>query len=233
MSTLVGGFSDAVSAEVRGDLETLGAFERAALEELAEIVIRLIIVPVDGVRSAAVAAEVKAFAAARSVKNAAALQSGVRGLVALLQPAARRGTSSEELARFAAASGLAEPQAAVLAALWEKRLVAPAGGGGALAGAGAVDDDDDDDDDDDAALPGAETLRRLVDLEWKFGVTAASSESGAAHAGKTFLQLKLVLDAPGGGLEAVYLELTLNQFYEFLAHMERARAALANVAAAA
>ena len=74
-------------------------------------------------------------------------------------------------------------------------------------------------------------LRRLVDLEWKFGVTAASSESGAGTVGRTFLQLELVLDAPGGGLERVYLELTLNQFYEFLAHMERAKAALASIVA--
>ena len=55
-------------------------------------------------------------------------------------------------------------------------------------------------------------------------------EAGAGAVGRTFLQLKLVLDAPGGGLERIYLELSLDQFYAFLAHMERAKAALVNVA---
>lgn len=74
-------------------------------------------------------------------------------------------------------------------------------------------------------------LRRVAGCKVARLVTAASSESGAGTVGRTFLQLELVLDAPGGGLERVYLELTLNQFYEFLAHMERAKAALASIVA--
>ncbi len=60
----------------------------------------------------------------------------------------------------------------------------------------------------------------LVDMEWKFGVTAASSE--LAQVGSTFLQLKLVVDK-GGAREQVFVELTLPQFYDFLADMEKAK----------
>lgn len=60
----------------------------------------------------------------------------------------------------------------------------------------------------------------LVDMEWKFGVTAASNE--LAQVGSTFLHLKLVIDK-GGHREDVFVELTLPQFYEFLADMEKAK----------
>lgn len=63
----------------------------------------------------------------------------------------------------------------------------------------------------------------LVDMEWKFGVTAASSDMKVV--GNSFLQLKLVVDK-GGKKEDVYMELTLPQFYSFLHEMEKARTAL-------
>ena len=53
----------------------------------------------------------------------------------------------------------------------------------------------------------------LVDMEWKFGVTAASSDMKVV--GNSFLQLKLVVDK-GGKKEDVYMELTLPQFYSIL-----------------
>lgn len=63
----------------------------------------------------------------------------------------------------------------------------------------------------------------LVDMEWKFGVTAASSDLKVV--GNSFLQLKLVVNK-GGKNENVYMELTLPQFYSFLHEMEKARTAL-------
>jgi len=57
-------------------------------------------------------------------------------------------------------------------------------------------------------------------MEWKFGVTASSSE--LSHLGQCFLQLKLVLNK-GGKKENVLMELTLPQFYKFLAQMEAAK----------
>ena len=67
------------------------------------------------------------------------------------------------------------------------------------------------------------SVDRLVDMEWRFGVTASTSELKSV--GATFLQLKLVLEKrDGGGAGAVHLELTLPQFYEFLGKMEKCQA---------
>ncbi|KAJ9447493.1 COMM domain-containing protein 7 [Diplonema papillatum] len=63
--------------------------------------------------------------------------------------------------------------------------------------------------------------KKLVDMDWRFGVTAATSESHSD--GSTFLQLKLVLENGAGEQERVYFELTLPQFYEFLATLESAK----------
>ena len=58
-------------------------------------------------------------------------------------------------------------------------------------------------------------------------VTASSSE--LQKVGRSFLQLRLTLNR-GGLDECVHMELTLEQFYSFLADMENAKAALDNVA---
>lgn len=211
--SLAEGFSEAVSIELAGDLGPLGAFPREAFDALVGIVLREIIDPTGGgCDSGAVVGAVKAFAAEHAVATTTALQRGIRGLVVVLQEATRRGATAADVRIGAGVLGLAGGNAAALGDLWQHAMV----------------------DGGDAALPeglgDAAQLRRLVDLEWKFGVTAASSEAGAGAVGRTFLQLKLVLDAPGGGLERIYLELSLDQFYAFLAHMERAKAALVNVA---
>lgn len=64
----------------------------------------------------------------------------------------------------------------------------------------------------------------LVDMDWSFGVTAASDDCD--HVGKTYLQLKLTIDKGGEGLEDVFLELSLEQFYQFLASLEKCKSYL-------
>eukprot|EP00105_Crassostrea_gigas_P038338 XP_019922486.1 PREDICTED: COMM domain-containing protein 7-like [Crassostrea gigas] len=66
-------------------------------------------------------------------------------------------------------------------------------------------------------------VNQLIDMEWKFGVTAASSE--VDKVGNTFLQVKLVINT-GNGITNTYMELTLPQFYSFLHEMEKAKASL-------
>lgn len=66
-------------------------------------------------------------------------------------------------------------------------------------------------------------VNELVDMEWKFGVTAGSSDLKVV--GQTFLQLKMVVDH-GGVQEDVFMEMTLPQFYSFLHEMEKAKSAL-------
>lgn len=72
-----------------------------------------------------------------------------------------------------------------------------------------------------AALAHTLRVNPLVDMQWRFGVTAANSE--IRHLGATFLQMLLTLDL-GNSQQKVHLELTLPQFYEFLAQMEKAKA---------
>lgn len=72
-----------------------------------------------------------------------------------------------------------------------------------------------------AALAHTLRVNPLVDMQWRFGVTAANSE--IRHLGATFLQMLLTLDL-GNSQQKVHLELTLPQFYDFLAQMEKAKA---------
>ncbi|XP_076811722.1 COMM domain-containing protein 7-like isoform X1 [Clavelina lepadiformis] len=63
-------------------------------------------------------------------------------------------------------------------------------------------------------------LKRLVDLEWKFGVTAASSE--LHRVGNCYIQLKMVV-TKDSKRESVLMELSLPQFYTFMHEMETAK----------
>ena len=58
-------------------------------------------------------------------------------------------------------------------------------------------------------------------MEWKFGVTAASNQ--VAQVGATFLHLKLVIDRGNGRHEDVFMEMSLPQFFQFMADMEKAK----------
>ena len=64
------------------------------------------------------------------------------------------------------------------------------------------------------------TSNKLVDLDWTFGVTAATDDCD--QVGKTFLQLKLTIDEGDSDdtKKAVFVELSLEQFYSFLGNLE-------------
>jgi hypothetical protein len=72
-------------------------------------------------------------------------------------------------------------------------------------------------------LSRALTNNQLVDMDWVFGVTASSDDCD--HVGKTFLQLKLTLQN-SDGKQTVVMELTLDQFYQFLASLEKCKSYL-------
>lgn len=67
-------------------------------------------------------------------------------------------------------------------------------------------------------------VNAVVDMDWRFGVTAASSE--LSQVGSTFLQLKLTVDKGNNVREDVFMELSLDQFFRFLVEMEKAKANL-------
>ena len=71
------------------------------------------------------------------------------------------------------------------------------------------------------ALAKTVSSNRLIDMDWSFGVTAASDYSD--QVGKTYLQLKLTIDAGDEGIRDEFFELTLEQFYQFLAQMEKCK----------
>ena len=69
------------------------------------------------------------------------------------------------------------------------------------------------------------SVNSLVDMEWKFGVTASSDEM--EQVGATFLQLRMCINkGEGGAPEVVTMEMTLPQFYAFLSTMEQAKSHL-------
>jgi hypothetical protein len=62
-----------------------------------------------------------------------------------------------------------------------------------------------------------------IRVNYCFAVTAASSDE--KKVGTTFLQVKFTLDR-GTETEDVFMELTLQQFYQFLHEMEKAKTSL-------
>eukprot|EP00029_Vermamoeba_vermiformis_P014147 TRINITY_DN9279_c0_g1_i1.p1 TRINITY_DN9279_c0_g1~~TRINITY_DN9279_c0_g1_i1.p1 ORF type:complete len:207 (+),score=61.52 TRINITY_DN9279_c0_g1_i1:24-623(+) len=67
-------------------------------------------------------------------------------------------------------------------------------------------------------------INKLLDMEWRFGITVANKELHSV--GSTFLQVKLTLDKGNNQNDEVFMELTLPQFYQLLREMERAKSTL-------
>ncbi|KAF3421973.1 hypothetical protein E2986_12142 [Frieseomelitta varia] len=63
-------------------------------------------------------------------------------------------------------------------------------------------------------------VTKILDISWKFGVTAASNESD--NMGKSFLHLKLNLEE-NGKTRNVFVEMTISEFYKFLHDLEKAK----------
>lgn len=64
------------------------------------------------------------------------------------------------------------------------------------------------------------SANQLVDVSWRFGLTAGNNS--VRQVGDSFLQLALQLDRGGSERQTVHVELSLPQFYSFLAELERA-----------
>lgn len=68
------------------------------------------------------------------------------------------------------------------------------------------------------------TVNGISDMKWRFGVTTSNTEKDKV--GAAFMQFKFVLDKGNGNKENVHMEMTLPQFYEFVAQMEKAKSQL-------
>lgn len=65
------------------------------------------------------------------------------------------------------------------------------------------------------------SANQLIDMDWTFGVTAASDDCD--QVGKTFLQLKLTVDEGNVTPKNVFVELSLEQFYSMLGNLEKVK----------
>lgn len=127
----------------------------------------------------------------------------------MLRGAVKHGVSKDALREDLVALGLSPAHAARVQSAW-----------GATSGSLT-----------EVAASGVFAMNELVDMRWKFGVAAASSE--VARIGAPHVQLALTLDMGGGATSEVVLELTLPQFYDFLSDMEKAQAYVAYLAGGA
>mmetsp|Transcript_2506 Transcript_2506/g.3993 ORF Transcript_2506/g.3993 Transcript_2506/m.3993 type:complete len:242 (+) Transcript_2506:21-746(+) len=134
--------------------------------------------------------------------NIGALKTTLRSVLIFFKGAARKHLSKALLQEDLVLFGLAHLQAAEVAKRWHMHLES-------LSSSIA-----------DHALK----VNKLVDIDWRFGVSSSSSE--LQQVGRTYLQLRLQLDKGGGHTQTSCMELTLPQFYEFLQEMEKAKASM-------
>ena len=195
-------FSEAVVKSLESEVSPLNGLAAGDVGALATLVLEQL---KDFVDAKGLINAVSKFAKSRSLKKMSVLESGVRGLMVVFQNVANREGSGAEVREALRSAGLEEARAAAVERSWRAFSAKEANPGDL----------------------GRETLRQLVDLEWRFGVTCASDASEGNPVGKTFLQLKLVLDRGGrAAYDIVELELTLPQFYDFLAKLEQAKASI-------
>jgi hypothetical protein len=133
--------------------------------------------------------------------NPGALKNILRSLLTFFKAALRKNLSATFVREDLEQLGLAAEKASHISSEWKSNLVALLR----------------------ATMGQTLTVNRLVDMDWRFGVTAASSDE--KKVGTTFLQVKFTLDR-GTETEDVFMELTLQQFYQFLHEMEKAKTSL-------
>lgn len=139
--------------------------------------------------------------AEKSETSALKLSNVIRSISMLLQGAIKRNIKIETLMEDCDSLGLDENRVKYIGGTFKKYFVAISRG----------------------VLSQTLSVNPLKDLDWRFGVTASSSE--IKEVGRTFLQLKLTLDQ-GDGLRDVFVELTLPQFYDLLHQLESAKQTL-------
>ena len=172
----------------------VNAFSAAQLPEVVGLVLELLLDP----KGSAFQERLGAFAQANSV-NVPALRNVARGLIVFFKGAVKHNLQGPQVAEDCAALGISDAAAEVIRSKWEESFASLAT----------------------AQVTKTIMANQVVDMEWKFGVTAASDE--VAQVGSTFLHLKLVVDRGNGQREDIFMELSLPQFYQFMGDMEKAK----------
>ncbi|NWS12345.1 COMD7 protein, partial [Pachyramphus minor] len=188
---------DPVPEAVSGDMHNLNQLSAQQFSALTEVLFRFLTEPKEVERFLA---QLSDFASMNKI-SLGPLKNIVKSILLVPNGALKRNLSSEQVKADFIALGLSEEKASYFAEQWKVNSPTL------------------------TRLAVGQTLmiNQLIDMEWKFGVTAGSSE--LEKVGSIFLQLKLVIKK-GSQLENVYVELTLPQFYSFLHEMERVKTSL-------
>ena len=205
-----------VDEQLLQDIQLLNQFSDANLTTFVSIIVTWIIAP----GTSNLMENMGSFVKSSGV-SAKMVKASTRGLLILLKGTLRYNVSPKQLGTDLELLGLAAERKGAVSKLWEKNYASLSR----------------------AAIANTLSMNELVNMEWKFGVTASSNDLESV--GNTFLQLKLVInkggreeqDAEGDNSsnkkntsidnkEIVYMELTLPQFYNFLAEMEKAKSTI-------
>ncbi|XP_032618289.2 COMM domain-containing protein 7 isoform X1 [Chelonoidis abingdonii] len=180
-----------------GAMQSLNQLQREQFSALTDVVFRFLTEPKEVERFLTQLSE---FATMNEI-SLGPLKNIIKSILLIPNGALKRNLSSEQVRADFIALGLSEEKASYFAEQW--KLNSPTL----------------------TRLAVGQTLmiNQLIDMEWKFGVTAGSSE--LEKVGSIFLQLKLVVKT-GSQMDHVYVELTLPQFYSFLHEMERVKTTL-------
>ncbi|CAM9577535.1 unnamed protein product [Bubo scandiacus] len=194
---------DPVPEAVSGDMHNLNQLSAQQFSALTEVLFRFLTEPKEVERFMT---QLSDFATMNKI-SLGPLKNIVKSILLVPNGALKRNLSSEQVRADFIALGLSEEKASYFAEQWKVNSPTL------------------------TRLAVGQTLmiNQLVDMEWKFGVTAGSSE--LEKVGSIFLQGELAVlekkrafeyaKAPG-----VAGELTLPQFYSFLHEMERVKTSL-------
>jgi len=145
--------------------------------------------------------QVPAFAGKHSL-NASSVKNSVRALVFFFKNALRVNLTPQYVKEDLINFGLSAEKADAISNAWKDKFVAMSR----------------------SMIGQTLMVNQLVDMEWKFGVTAANSDMAKVNA--SYLQIKMVFDKGNQTTEDLHLELSLPQFYDFLSQMQKAKANL-------
>ncbi len=176
------------------DVQNLNAFDETQLAQFTSVTLAFLAQKEDS------RTRMEQFSADHKI-NLRALENTIQGVLYFFSESLRRTLKQSEVKSDLLKLGLQETKAEILAASYQKEFSSLTV----------------------SLIDSTLKINQLVDMEWKFGVTAGTSE--LSDAGTCFLQLRLVT-MKDGKRESVLMEMTLPQFYSFLTNMQKAAVAI-------
>ena len=187
------GIENELDTQLASDLVLLNNFSIGQLGDFFSLVVSWVLAPKDS----DIKADVGVFAQDQGLAGAT-VKGSLRGVLLLVRGALKRNVTPQQLKGDLVAVGLDTDHAETLETIWRANYLDLAR----------------------SATVQTMEIKSLVNMEWKFGVTASSDELDTL--GSTFLHMKFTLSS-GKKTEPCHVEMSLPQFYDFLARMEQAK----------